>query len=231
MNDSGSRLRQRRILTALLAVVLVGIGGILLTARYDAYSVKTATMLPTVAPKDVGFFTDVSGPADVRRGEIVRFDPDWDGTAGVGAFTFRVGALGGDTISGDNAGHLSLNDKPLEEPYLGDQVDQPASAFKVTVPKGRLFVLGDARSISNDSRSHLSEQQGTIALDAVSGRLVGLGWPLWHWNMLDSNYGFPWLYLASSALLLVGAVLGLAVAWRIATHAFGIVLASGRRAS
>jgi signal peptidase I len=90
----------------------------------------------------------------------------------------RVIAIGGDHIRCcDKAGHIVLNGTPLIEPYIkpGDATDQVR--FEVVVPQGRMFVMGDNRSDSRDSRYHLDDADGTVPVENVVGRVVLIVWP------------------------------------------------------
>ncbi len=99
----------------------------------------------------------------------------------------RVVGVGGDTVKCcDKQGHVTVNGTPLNEPYLhpGDAPSQ--FKFEVKVPDGRIFVLGDHRSNSADSRYHLDEPyRGTISVDNVVGRAVVIAWPVGHWRRLE----------------------------------------------
>ncbi|MCX4546688.1 signal peptidase I [Streptomyces sp. NBC_01565] len=91
-------------------------------------------------------------------------------------------AVGGDRISytpGDRT--LTLNGKPLEEPYVlrGDPVAGTPAAFSVTVPQGQLFLLGDNRGNSADSRYRFQNTQGgTIPDTDVKGVAIDKGHPV-----------------------------------------------------
>ncbi|MFF9014503.1 signal peptidase I [Streptomyces sp. NPDC014870] len=99
----------------------------------------------------------------------------------------RVVAVGGDTVACCGTdGKITVNGVPLEEPYLHPGNEPSKIKFKVKVPEGRIFVLGDHRSDSADSRYHLDEKdQGTISVDDVVGRAVGIIWPVGHWRRLE----------------------------------------------
>lgn len=104
----------------------------------------------------------------------------------------RVVAVGGDTVEccGED-GRVTVNGVPLTEPYLHPD-DRPSSVrFEVEVPAGRLFMMGDHRSNSADSRFHLDEPgKGTVSEDEVVGRAVVIAWPLGNWSTLEEREAF-----------------------------------------
>ena len=95
----------------------------------------------------------------------------------------RVIGVGGDHIVCCNAkGQIVLNGVPLVEPYVkpGSTTDQVR--FDVTVPANRVFVMGDNRGDSSDSRFHLDVNQGTVPDGNVVGRVVAVIWPASRWS-------------------------------------------------
>ena len=88
-------------------------------------------------------------------------------------------------------GKIMVNGVPITEPYITIPAGESrASAidFTVTVPEGSLFVMGDNRYNSKDSRYNTDKPGGGfVGLDNVVGRAFVLSWPMSHWGWL-SNY-------------------------------------------
>ncbi|ASW54014.1 signal peptidase I [Plantactinospora sp. KBS50] len=125
-----------------------------------------------------------------HRGEVIVFEapPDWRNTPEGEDFIKRVIGVGGDHIvCCDTQRRITVNGHPLDEPYIFANVDgqhDPAADedFDVTVPAGRLWVMGDHRSQSGDSLEHWEQSQGdiqaaTITEDSVVGRAFTVFWP------------------------------------------------------
>jgi signal peptidase I len=98
----------------------------------------------------------------------------------------RVVAVGGDTVRCcDKQGRVTVNGTPLDEPYIHPGNKPSDFAFKLTVPPGRLFMMGDHRADSADSRYHRTEPySGTVSVDDVVGRARVIAWPIGHWRSL-----------------------------------------------
>ncbi len=102
----------------------------------------------------------------------------------------RVIGLPGDRVKCCNAlGQLSVNGVPLSEPYVyvgGGEKVASEEQFDVTVPKGNLWVMGDHRNESADSRFHLdSPTRGFVPMSDVVGRAVVITWPYSRWSFLS----------------------------------------------
>ncbi|WP_448640586.1 signal peptidase I [Geodermatophilus sp. URMC 63] len=100
----------------------------------------------------------------------------------------RVIATGGQTVQCcDAEGRVTVDGQPLDEPYIYENTPLESRAFDaVTVPEGRLWVMGDHRSASADSRSHVGDRySGTIAVDDVIGKAALIVWPINRFGTLD----------------------------------------------
>ncbi|TWF97726.1 signal peptidase I [Kitasatospora viridis] len=91
----------------------------------------------------------------------------------------RVIGVAGDRVACcDQQGRITVNGTPIDEPYLAAGNPPSRLAFQVTVPPGRLWVMGDHRDVSADSRYHMSgPDQGTVPVGNVIGRAFMIGWP------------------------------------------------------
>ncbi|MEU6607430.1 signal peptidase I [Streptomyces shenzhenensis] len=123
--------------------------------------------------------------AEPQRGDVVVFDGT--GYFGDADYIKRVVGVGGDhVVCCDKEGRIEVNGRAVDETAFLHPGDSPSSVpFDVVVPPGRLFVLGDHRSDSSDSRDHLgSPGGGMIPVGDVIGRADWIAWPSAHWTRL-----------------------------------------------
>ena len=104
----------------------------------------------------------------------------------------RVIGLPGDTVACCNAlGQVTVNGVPLDEPYVAlppGETKVSRDDFEVVVPEGSLWVMGDNRYNSKDSRYNTETPlEGFVPIDNVVGRAVVVSWPISNWTVLD-NY-------------------------------------------
>ncbi|MEU8823042.1 signal peptidase I [Streptomyces sp. NPDC048636] len=132
----------------------------------------------------------------------------------------RVIAVGGDTVSCKRGDKVMVNGKPLDEPYIfpGNTPCDEKPFGPIKVPEGRIWVMGDHRQDSLDSRYHQNLHQGTVSVDDVVGRAIVVAWPLDRWSTLSvpGTFDQPGLAAAASLAPTAGGLAGALpiVLWR-----------------
>lgn len=99
----------------------------------------------------------------------------------------RVIGTPGDVVESDGTGKIKVNGVEITEPYLYPGNPPSEVPFKVTVPAGKYFVMGDHRSNSADSRYHISDGTAFISKDDVQGNVFVVAWPLNHFGLLQDE--------------------------------------------
>jgi signal peptidase I len=127
---------------------------------------------------------------DPRRGEIIVFKApqDWQsGTEGEDFIKRIIGVPGDHVVCCDPQQRLVVNGHSLDEPFIyrdADGTQDPAAdePFNITVPAGRLWVMGDHRSASGDSLEHWEQTEditeATIDTKSIVGRAFTIFWPV-----------------------------------------------------
>ncbi len=180
----------------LVAVVVLVLG--LRQFLVQSFSVPSVSMQPTIEPGDRLLVDRLVRGDQLHRGDIVVFDgttafPASEGADGAGATDYvkRVIGLPGDhVVCCDASTRLLVNGVPLDEPYLWPGDRASTLTFDVTVPEGSMWVMGDHRSASGDSRSYLGRPGGgMVPLHDVIGQATVRYWPPGRLGSLGSSQG------------------------------------------
>ncbi|MFD0261470.1 signal peptidase I [Kitasatospora indigofera] len=113
----------------------------------------------------------------------------------------RVIAVGGDTVECEGEGPVKVNGIALDEPYIfpGNTPCGTKQFGPVHVPEGRIWVMGDHRADSLDSRYHMDQPGGgTVPVGDVVGRAFVVAWPLDRWATLPVPATFDQKGLAAA---------------------------------
>lgn len=203
MRNKGSLLKELPILIVVALVVSLFIKSFLVQFFYipSGSMENTLQVQDRVAVNKVPFISD-----NIKRGDIVVFrDPNnWlpenventsnSITAKAKNLLVTVGVLPNPAkqylvkrvigVAGDRvlcctaSGKLSINGTEVTEPYIYGGDAPSDMKFDVTVPEGKLWVMGDHRGASADSRYHQEDVNGGfVPLESVSGRVVSVIWP------------------------------------------------------
>ncbi len=205
--------------TVLLLVLALVVSAIVKTFFVQMFFVPSGSMRPLFVDNDRILVQKISyWTGSVQRGDVVVFDDPggrWLGTEGApqlspfqkalsevglyptgGHLVKRVIGVGGDHVACcDDSGRVTVNGVPLQErSYIASGADPSDRRFDVHVPRGRLWVMGDNRGNSEDSRFHQDlPGGGTVPEKDVVGKVWAIVWPLGRAHLLHepATYANP----------------------------------------
>ena len=170
------RRRYNRVLRSTIYTLITVAAVVVLVATLflPVLRIYGTSMTPTTTDGDI--VVSVKG-GSFERGDIIAF---WFNNK---ILVKRVIAQAGEWVDIDEAGNVSINGEPLDEPYLTEKaLGECDIELPYQVPDGRLFVMGDHRSTSSDSRS---SAVGCVAEEQIVGKLVFRVWPLGEFGPLE----------------------------------------------
>ena len=195
----------------LVVAVVILVPALLRSYVVQIYEIPSGSMERTLRDGDK-VAVPMYGSDDVERGDVIVFsDPDdWlhvkEPTGLRGAtqrlmvsvnllpentghhLVKRVVGVGGDHVVADGKGTLSVNGVAIKEPYVKDGQSPSLTSFDVTVPQGYVWVMGDNRSNSADSRYHRDDAHGGFV---PLKNVVGVAKVVFQWTHL-SRWGVLW---------------------------------------
>jgi signal peptidase I len=99
-----------------------------------------------------------------------------------------IGVAGDEVICCTKSGKLTINGKVATEPYIFAGNKPSEMKFNVTVPEGKIWVMGDHRSASADSRYHQDDvNNGFVPVSRITGRAYAIIWPLKNIGIISSQ--------------------------------------------
>jgi signal peptidase I len=99
-----------------------------------------------------------------------------------------IGVAGDHVVCCDASGGLTINGKRTSEPYIFAGNKPSEMNFNVTVPKGKIWVMGDHRGASADSRYHQDDvNNGMVPVSKVTGRVYAIIWPFKNFGIVSSH--------------------------------------------
>lgn len=199
--------------TTFVVVMALALSVLLRTFVFQAFYVPSSSMERTLLINDRIIASKLSYRfGEIHRGDVVVFQdpggwlpeplPETGVKAKVNTVLKFIGILpqnsGKDLVkrvigvSGDRIkccsvqGQLIINGVEVNENAYA-QSGTDSVTFEITVPEGRIFVMGDNRNHSSDSRAHMDVQDGTVPIDNVVGQVVSLIWPFDRFGKVDTS--------------------------------------------
>lgn len=156
------------VMSTICILLSVAAASILIATLFlPVLQIYGTSMQPTLDDGDIVFSVK---NADFNRQDIIAFYYNNK------ILVKRVIANPGEWVDIDEKGNVFVNGQPLDEPYIVDKaLGDTDIEYPYQVPDGKIFVLGDHRSVSVDSRS---KAVGCVAAEQIVGKLTWRIWPL-----------------------------------------------------
>ncbi|BBE23030.1 hypothetical protein MN0502_19130 [Arthrobacter sp. MN05-02] len=198
---------------ATIVVIALVLSFLIKTFLFRAFFIPSGSMEETLEIDDRIFVNQlVPQPFDLQRGDIVVFrdTEDWlppqaavqvswlkEALIFIGLapdesqqhLVKRVIGLPGDhVVCCDAEGRLTVNGEPLDEPYLFPGASPSDLPFDVVVPEGKVWVMGDHRNASADSRANRDKPgEGFVEIENIEGKAAVIAWPLTRIGFLGNH--------------------------------------------
>lgn len=202
--------------TLVTMVVAVVIAVLVKTFLIQPFYIPSASMNPTLLQDDKILVSKLSpGVLPLERGDIIVFeDPaDWIPGDATENPTLRVrvmmllstiglapdpsqdhlvkrliGMPGDHVVCAEEGARLQVNGKEISESYINQDTAACQGAFDVTVPAGKVWVMGDNRFASADSAwHHIHGEEAFVDIDDITGKAVVIFWPAGRWSGLGGG--------------------------------------------
>lgn len=203
--------------TVVTMVVAIIVAVLVKTFLVQPFYIPSASMNPTLLQDDKIVVSKLSpGVIDLKRGDIIVFeDPaEWIPGSATDNPSLRVrfmmvlstvgivpdpsqdhlvkrliGLPGDHVVCAEEGAQLEVNGVPINEPYINPDTPACQVAFDVTVPEGKLWVMGDNRFASADSAYHEAQgEEAFVPIDNVTGKAVAVFWPASRWQGLGGSH-------------------------------------------
>lgn len=164
--ESRYGFRKALLSAAGVLVVIAAVAALLATRMFGLIRINGNSMEPTLKEDEIVFLRQTK---EIETGDVIGF------YFGGRILLKRVIGSAGDEIDIDSGGNVSVNGTKLDEPYLtAKSLGKCELEFPYKVPEGMVFVLGDNRAVSIDSRI---KAVGCVQEDQIVGRAICIGWP------------------------------------------------------